>query len=68
MVEFQVIENKNARPIMDKLASLVEKSRIILVSLDHEGRVFSPQLVSGCQIERDSSDEIPGDDPTCSKA
>ncbi len=46
---------------MDELASLVEKSRIILVSLDHEGRVFSPQLVSGCQIERDSSDEIPGE-------
>src|SRR5674476_1019506 len=36
MIEFEIVEHDGARSIVDKLASLVKKSRVIFVGLDDE--------------------------------
>ena len=37
VVEFQVVQDRRARAVVDKLAALVKKRGVVFVGLDHEG-------------------------------
>ena len=37
VIEFQIIQHGDLRPVVDKFRTLVEKSRVVLICLDHEG-------------------------------
>ncbi len=38
VVEFEVVEDRRARPVVDEFRALVEERRVVLVGLDHEER------------------------------
>src|SRR5690554_7428837 len=38
VVEFQVVDNQGARPVMHELGALIKKSTVVLVRLNHEKR------------------------------
>ncbi len=36
VVEFEVVQNRGARPVVDELRALVEERGVVLVGFDHE--------------------------------
>ena len=41
VVEFEIVEDRRARPVVDELRALVEERRVVLVGLDHEERTVA---------------------------
>ena len=57
MVEFEVVDDGDFRQVMDELAALVEKGRVVFVALDDEPfAVGEPRALA--EIVRDAADEI----------
>ena len=60
VVEFQVIENEDAGAIVNEFAAFVEKGGVVFVALDDEGGIEVSQLVTGREVERDTTDKVSG--------
>ncbi len=57
VIEFQIIEDGGARPVMDELAALVEEGGVVLVRLHHEERrVAEPG--GHAEVARHATDQI----------
>jgi len=59
VVEFQIIENRRARTVMDELGAFVEKRGVVLVGFDdEESAVAQPR--GQAEVERNASDQKTG--------
>src|SRR5712691_5487720 len=59
MIELNVVQNGNPRPVMHHLGTLIEEGSIVFVGFDHEMALFS-QLRRDPKIERHTPDEKAG--------
>ena len=59
MIELNVVQNGNPRPVMHHLGTLIEEGSIVFVGFDHEMALFS-QLRRNPEIERYTPDEKAG--------
>ncbi len=62
MIKLDIVQDHRIRLVMNELATLVEKRRVVLVTLDHEYRPVA-QPATGTEIERDPTDEKAGGEP-----
>ncbi len=56
VVEFQVVEDRRTRTVMDELAALVEEGAVVFVGLDHEER-RTAQARRDAEVLRHTADE-----------
>ncbi|MNS86913.1 hypothetical protein D3C72_1208310 [compost metagenome] len=59
MIVFQVVQDRGARAVVDKLAALVEEGGVVLVGLDHEGRAVA-QAGRHAEVQRHAADQEAG--------
>ena len=57
VIELKVIENRGARPVVDKFAALIEKSRVVLVCFDHKTCVRHTRARRNTEILRNAADQ-----------
>src|SRR5581483_1268019 len=60
VVEFEIVEHRDVRRVMDELAALIEESAVVFVALNHEGVGGGAEMAAGGRILRHSADEITG--------
>ena len=59
VVEFQIVQHRNLRPVMHELRSLVEKGGVIFIRLDHKpGGIGEPRRLP--EIGRNAANQEPG--------
>jgi len=59
MIELQVIDDSDLGQIMDKLATLIKKCRVVFVALDNEPFAISKSRPLA-EIIRDPTNEVTG--------
>ena len=59
MVEFEVVQHRRARAVVNELAALVEKRRVVFVGLNHEG-VARAQPRRHAKVQRHAADQKAG--------
>ncbi|CFN25634.1 Uncharacterised protein [Bordetella pertussis] len=60
VIVFQVVQDGGARPVVHELRALVEKGRVVLVGLDHEGAGARRVARRHLQVGRDAADQEVG--------
>ena len=58
VVEFEIVEYRGARPVVDELGALVEKGGVVFVGLDDEERAVGEPR-GNAEIERHAADQEP---------
>ena len=58
VIELEVIEHGDARPVMHELGTLVEEGRVVFIGLDHEGRPGVADTRGIAQLRRHATDQI----------
>ena len=57
VVELAVVHREDVRQVLDKLATLVEESRVVFIALDDERAALLPWMRRIRQVARDAADE-----------
>ncbi len=60
MIELQVVQHRDVRRVVDKLAALVEKRAVVFIPLDHERIGHRTQMITRGRIKRHAADQIAG--------
>ncbi len=56
VIEFEVVQDRGARPVVDELRALVEEGGVVLVGLDHEeARIGEPRR--NAEVQRHAADQ-----------
>ncbi len=59
VIEFEVVQDRGARPVVDELRALVEERRVVFVGLDHEeARIGEPRRYA--EVQRHPADQEAG--------